>query len=138
MALDEFKLFSWKSKETQQKEQEAYAKWAFPHGQRQRDKLEGLVRALYPKESLPTTLIQYLTCKELYERHLKQTGSLDEAVNMLLNNSRKYKHLLKKKDITTYAALVIADTEVDETCEYPTTDEIRAAAQELDKRYLIK
>jgi len=138
MALDEFKLFSWKSRETQQKEQEAYAKWAFPYGQRQRDRLEALVHSLYPKESLPSVLIPFLTCKELYERHLKQAGSVDGAVDMLLNNSKKYKHLLKKKDITTYAALVVADADVDDSCEYPSADEIRAAAQELDKRYNVK
>ena len=138
MALDEFKLFSWKNKETQQKEQEAYAKWAFPHGQRQRDNLERLVRSLYPKESLPSVLVPFLTCKELYDRYLKQAGSRDEATDMLLNNTRKYKHLVKKRDMTTYAALVIADAAVDESCDYPSADEIREAAQELDKRYNAK
>jgi len=133
MALDDFNMFSWKNRATQQKEQEEYARWAFPYGQQQRDNLEILMRSLYPKESLPSMLIPFLTCKELYEGYLKTGGSSEEAIKTLMNKTRKHKHLVKKKNLTTYAALVLADAVLDNQCTYPSADEIRAWAQELEK-----
>jgi len=133
MALNDFNLFSWKSREAQQKEQTEYARWAFPYGQQQRDELEKLMRSLYPKESIPSMLVPFLTCKELYEGYLKSTGSSEEAIKTLLNKTRKHKHLVKKKNLTTYAALVLADAVSDSQCTYPSADEIRAWAQELEK-----
>jgi len=132
MALGEFALFTWKSKATQEKEQEEYAKWAFPFGDEQREKLQALLLAVYPKESVPTTLIPFLTCKELYEGVLKKAASSDEAIDALINKQKKYKRIIKKKDMTTYIALVLADAVIDERCEYPAAEAIRARAQELE------
>ena len=132
MALGNFSsLFTWKSKAAQEKEQEEYAGWAFPYGDKQREKLQVLLLALYPKESIPTTLIPFLTCKELYEGILKKVSSCNEAVDTMINEQKKYKSIIKKKDMATYVALVLADAEIDERCEYPSADEIRARAQEL-------
>ena len=133
MALGEFTLFTWKSRATQQKEQEDYAKWAFPYGERQREKLQALLLSVYPKESIPTTLIPFLTCKELYESILKKSGSRDETVDVMLNKQKKYKRIIKKKDMATYIALVQADAEIGEECRYPEADEIRARAEKLEK-----
>jgi len=131
MALGEFNMFSWKSKAAQQKEQEEYAKWAFPRGQKQRDNLEKLLRELYPKEPSTMTLISFLTCKELYERAIKSDDSSGNAIDTVMFEQKKYRQTIKRKDITTYIALVIADVGIDEQCEYPTADEIRAHALEL-------
>jgi len=133
MALGEWGMFSWKSKATQEREQEDYALWAFPHGEKQRENLEKLLLEVYPRETVPTTLIPFLTCKELYEGVLKKTGSREEAIETLINNVKKYKQIIKKKNMTTYIAFVLADAGIDESCEYPTADEIRASAQELEK-----
>ena len=132
MALGEYTLFTWKSKSTQAKEQEEYARWAFPYGEKQREKLQALLLSVYPKESVPTTLIPFLTCKELYESILSKSASRDEAVDVLINKQKKYKRILKKRDMTTYIALVLADADIDERCEYPDADVIRERAQELD------
>ena len=132
MALGEFQLFTWKSKATQQKEQEAYAVWAFPYGEKQREALEKLLLDVYPKETVPTTLIPFLTCKELYEDILKKAGSSDEAVDIMINKQKKYKQIIKKKSMTTYLALVLADAGIDESCEYPAAEAIIARALELD------
>ena len=132
MALGEYTLFTWKSKATQEKEQEEYAKWAFPYGEKQRDKLQALLLSVYPKESIPTTLIPFLTCKELYEGIMKKSTSRDEALDVMINKQKKYKRIIRKKDMTTYIALVLADADIDEQCEYPSADEIRARAHELD------
>ena len=133
MALGEFQLFTWKSKTAQQNEQIEYEKWAFPYGQKQRDNLQKLLLEVYPKESVVTTLVPFLTCKELYEGVLKKTGGRDLAVDTLLNTQKKYKRLILKKQMATYIALVLADANIDESCEYPTADEIRARTQELEK-----
>jgi len=132
MALGEFNMFSWKSKEAQKKEQEEYALWAFPHGQKQRDNLETLLKELFPKDNTAMILIAFLTCKELYEGELRSCGSRDEAIVEVISDQKKYRHLIKSKETAMYIALVIADADIDELCEYPTADEIRASAQEID------
>lgn len=132
MALGEFQLFTWKSKSTQQKEQEDYEKWAFPHGQKQRDALQKLLLEVYPKESVPTTLIPFLTCKELYEGVLKKAASQDDAIDIMINRQKKYKQIIKKKTMSTFLALVLADADTDDQCHYPSADEIKARALKID------
>ena len=132
MALGEFQIFTWKSKATQQKEQEAYEKWAFPYGQKQRDALQKLMLEIYPKESVPTTLIPFLTCKELYGEILIKAGSRDSAIDIMINKQKKYKQIIKKKTMSTYLSLVLADAEIDEQCEYPSAEQIVSRALELD------
>ncbi|MDR0491960.1 MAG: hypothetical protein LBH28_12025 [Oscillospiraceae bacterium] len=133
MALGEFQLFQWKSRATQQREQEEYEKWAFPHGKTQQDNLQALLLAVFPKESIPTTLIPFLTCKELYESALKKSGGREQAVDLLLNTQKKYKRIIKAKDMPLYLAIVLADGDIDESCEYPAAEDIRAHAQALGK-----
>ena len=133
MPLGEFKLLQWKSKAQQQEDAEKYEKWAFPHGQKQRDNLEALMREVEPKEKLPFIMMGYLTCKELYEKHLKTTGSNTAAIDTMLNVDKKYTQIIKKKELTKYLALVLADAEIDETCEYPSVETIRERIVELDK-----
>ena len=133
MGLGEIQLLTWKSKATQQKEAEEYEKWAFPYGQAQRDALQKLLFAVYPKASLPETLIPFLTCKELYEDFLNKHGSSDAAVDVMINKQKKYKSVIKKKDMTTYIALVLADASIDEQCEYPAAEDIFAKKGVLEK-----
>lgn len=133
MALGEFQMFTWKSKATQENEQIEYEKWAFPYGQKQRDNLQALLLEVYPKGNVATTLVPFLTCKELYEGVLRKTGGRDLAVDTLLNTQKKYKRLITKKEMSTYLAIVLADASIDESCRYPTADEIRAHTKELEK-----
>ena len=133
MSLSDIQIFTWKSKATQEKEQEDYEKWAFPHGLKQREALEKLLLSVYPKESVPTTLIPFLTCKELYEGVLKKNGSRESAIDILLNTQKKYKRIIKKKDMPTYVALVIADAGIDEQCHYPSAEEIIKSAAGIEK-----
>ncbi|MCL2152196.1 MAG: hypothetical protein FWH57_04430 [Oscillospiraceae bacterium] len=141
MALGEINLFSWKSKDKRQKDQEEYAVWAFPYGQKQRGNLEGLLRDLLPKESTSISLVAYLTCKELYEGAVKSadTDASDgnaTAIGIVMKDQKRYRQIIKSKDMPTYIALVMADANIDEQCVYPTADEIRASAQELSERHL--
>ena len=132
MSIFESQLLSWKSRATQQKERENYEKWAFPFGQKQRDNLQKLLFEVYPKETVPTTLIPFLTCKELFEKVLSDNNSIDGAIDTLINKQKKFKRILKKKDMATYIALVLADAAIDEQCIYPAADEIRARAVEIE------
>ena len=132
MALGEYQLFTWKSKATQQKEQEEYEVWAFPHGEKQREALQKLLLEIYPKESVPTTLIPFLTCKELFEGVLKKAGSRDGAIDTMINKQKKYKQIIKKKTMSTYLALVLADADIDEQCNYPSAETIIERALEIE------
>jgi len=134
MALGEFGIFSFKSKAAQEKEQEEYALWAFPHGQSQRDNLEKLLKELFPKDNTAMALISFLTCKELYGTALKSNESSDEAIDTVISEQRKYKHVLKRKEVAMYIALAIADADIDEQCEYPAADEIRTHAEDIERR----
>ena len=130
MALGEFNFFVWKSKEQAKREEEEYAKWAFPYGQEQRKKLVELMLEVFPKESEATTLIPFLTCKELYMKMCKTPDLSDYAVDKLME-MKKYKRIIRKQDMPYYVALVVADARIDENVEYPTADEIRQMAEGL-------
>ena len=132
MALGDYQMFSWKSRAAQEKEQQDYEAWAFPLGEKQREALQALLFELYPKESVPTTLIPFLTCKELYEGLLKKTGSRDAAVDTMINKQKKYKQIIKKKTMSTYLAVVLADAEIDESCSYPSAEAILERVIELE------
>ena len=132
MALGDYTLFQWKSKETREREQKEYAVWAFPHGQEQRDNLEALMRELSPKGQTSFMLMGFLTCKELYERYLKKTESSEQAVDILINKEQSYKNIIKKNEMTTCIALVLADAEVGENCKYPSVEDIRERIKTLD------
>ena len=138
MALGEFKMFSWKSKDAQDKEMEVYGEWAFPFGNKQRENLEVLLKDVFPRDPLTTVLVQFLTCKELYEGLLDKTGSDNLAIDDLINSQKKYKQLIKKKDMAVYVTLVLADSSIDELCEYPSGDEIREGAQLIEEQYTNK
>ena len=131
--LGEINILSWKSRAKQQEEQAQYEKWAFPYGEPQRENLLALLKELYPGESDPMVLVPFLTCKELYESALKTHGSRVNAVDALINDVKKYKRLIRKKDMTTYLAVVLADCDIDESAVYPGADEIKESIKELDK-----
>jgi len=131
MALGEFRLFQFKSKKQREKEEREYAAWAFPYGDLQRDNLTALASELMPKVSISLCLASFLTCKELYESTLEDSESKDKAVDNMINVMRSYGQLIKKDELPIYLALVLADADIDEKCEYPSADEIRALTQEL-------
>lgn len=132
--LGEFTLFSWKSKSTQMQEAEAYEKWAFPFGGEQRKKLEALLVELFPKENAVTALIPFLTCKELFEQVLKNKATEDAAVDHMLNELKKYKQVVRKREMPMYLAAVLADRQVGYTLDYPSADSVRKKAGEIEMR----
>jgi len=134
MALGEFRLFQFKSRDQREKEEREYAVWAFPYGEIQRENLTALIQELNPKAFMQLYLTSFLTCKELYERTLENTESRENAIDKMLNEIRSYNQLIKMKEMPMFLALVLADEEIDESCEYPSADEIRASIQELESK----
>ena len=132
MALGEFRLFQFKSRRQREKEEREYAVWAFPYGDLQRENLSVLMQEIMPKESIQICLASFLTCKELYERTLEDVDSCDVAIDRMLNEIKSYGQLIKAKEMPVYLALVLADREVDDSCKYPSSDEIRTKIQELE------
>ena len=133
MALGEWKLFQFKSKKQRDKEAKAYALWAFPYGDLQRARLTELTKELFPKGATEINLASFLTCKELYEDVLEETEEKDEAVNRMINVIKSYGQLISIKEMPAYLALVLADAEIDENCEYPTADEMRERIKKLEE-----
>jgi len=132
MALRDFSLFSFKTKETKDKEQIAYELWAFPYGQEQREKLDALMHELNPKGRREFMMVGFLTCKELVSKYSEKCDTEEKALEYIINVEREQTQIVKKNELTTMLALVLADKEIDKSCEYPSADEIRARAQELE------
>ena len=132
MALGDTRLFQFKSKAARDKEQFEYERWAFPRGKEQRGKLEALMRELNPKGRIEFMMVGFLTCKELYDRYLEQYGSSERALAYIINEEKDYTQIVDRNELTKTLALVLADCELGESNEYPSADEIRARAGELD------
>jgi len=130
--LGENPLFTWKSKSTHEKEAAEYEKWAFPYGAQQRQNLEALLTELFPKENLANVLIPFLTCKELYETALKNHGTEDATTDFLINKLKKYKMVIRKKEMPIYIAIVLADRKIDDAAIYEPAAEVCEKARELE------
>jgi hypothetical protein len=135
MALGDWNLFTWKSKTTLAQEQADYEKWAFPYGEKQRKNLVNLLLQVFPKENEATTLIPFLTAKELFGKICKTPDLFDYAIGKMLTDVKKYKRIIRKKDMPMYVALVVADARIDQNCAYPSAQQIRdmAAGFEVTK-----
>ncbi|MDR1821829.1 MAG: hypothetical protein LBQ91_05255 [Oscillospiraceae bacterium] len=131
MALGELQIFKWQSKSAAEAEQERYAKWAFPYGEKQKEAISKLLLELFPKESVATTLVPFLTAKELFDERRKN-NSEEDTLDFLLNQLKKYKRLIGVKRMPTYLAVVVADRYAGEDCVYPSADEIRAKAEVIE------
>lgn len=132
--LGEYSLFSWKSKSTQAREAEEYEKWAFPYGEAHRSKLEALLEDLFGKESATASLIQFLTCKELFEQVLKKQLTEDATVDHMINEIKKYKQIIRKKEMPKFVAVVLAERRIDHNLNYPAAEEVLSKARELEAR----
>ena len=129
--------FTFKSAKQREREQREYARWAFPYGEAQKEKLTQLIRELLPKEDIRAALSVFLMGREAYR------GSFQDHPEDLAERTEEMKlssldHLLAtqlfgryKKFIPYYKALVLADAKVDETLNYPSVEELRRMAEEL-------
>ncbi|MDR2570655.1 MAG: hypothetical protein LBD23_10230 [Oscillospiraceae bacterium] len=131
MPLGDFKLFQFKSKKQREKEEKEYAAWAFPYGDLQKANLSALINELIPKGTKPLHLAAYLICKELYNSTLEDSRSQEDAINKMIKGIKGYTQLIKKNEMPMYLALVLADANIDDKCEYPSAAEIRVLEKSL-------
>ena len=129
--FDGRKLYIWKSKEAQKREDKKYEKWAFPYGLRQRDGITALLRSVFPHENESIALIAFLTCRELYEDALESCEDRDDAIKIMLNEVKRYKSIISRENMPIYMALVLSNEDIDERLKYPDAKKIAQRAEEL-------
>ena len=126
-----------KSRDQEEREFQAFSENSFPYGQAQRDKIEELLKELFPKEKKQFTMMLFLLGKQYYHGYgLRneqddQGYTQEERLNIAaksLNRQLTGKH---RKSLTTYLALIAADAQVDENLLYPTAQEIQEQARAL-------
>ena len=131
--------FTFKTAKQRAREERNYARWAFPYGEAQKEKITQVIRELMPKEDPRAALSVFLMGREavrgsfkddpedLAERTEKnKMAALDQTLQMQLFG--RY-----KKYIPYYKVLVLADAKVDESLNYPSVEELRRRAEELVK-----
>lgn len=132
--------FSFKTAKQKAREEKMFARWAFPYGDAQREKITQLIRELMPKEDPKAALAIFLMGRQAYlgaynddpedleERKEEQKlAALDRQLSEQLFG--RYKKL-----IPCYKALVLADAKIDENLNYPSAEALRRQAEELMKK----
>ena len=134
MGKDPFNLFRFRSKKQEQKEQEAYAAWAFPYGAAQREKIRDLLGELLPRENAAISLVIFLTGKEAYcdkDGDQEEDGGKRDPLLDAADALRRSGLRVKKQHLPVYLALILADSRVDAELAYPTAEELREMAARL-------
>ena len=129
--------FTFKSAKQRAREEKQFARWAFPYGDVQKEKVLGIIKELLPKEDPKAALALFLIGRQAYRGSFKddpedlaerteknKMNALDQALEtQLFGRYKKY--------IPYYKALILADLDVDETLNYPTAEELRRRAEEM-------
>ena len=131
--------FTFKSAKQRARDERNFARWAFPYGEAQKEKIVQLIRELMPKEDPKAALSVFLMGRQAYRgsfrddpEDLAERTKQDQmdALDAILANQLFGRY---KKFIPYYKVLVLADLEVDETLNYPSADELRRRVEEMMK-----
>ncbi|MBQ5866876.1 MAG: hypothetical protein IIW56_09405 [Oscillospiraceae bacterium] len=131
--------FTFKSAKQRARDERNFARWAFPYGEAQKEKIIQLIRELMPKEDPKAALSVFLMGRQAYRgsfrddpEDLAERTKQDQmdALDAILANQLFGRY---KKFIPYYKVLVLADLEVDETLNYPSADELRRRVEEMMK-----
>ena len=129
--------FTFKSAKQRAREEKMFARWAFPYGDAQKEKVSQIIRELMPKEDPRSGLAVFLMGRQAYRGSFKDDPEdLAErteedkmaALDKMLENQLFGKY---KKFIPYYKVLVLADVEVDERLNYPSVEELRRRAEAM-------
>ena len=126
-------FLGFKSQAEIQKQQEEYKAWAFPYGEQQKEALEVRMKELLPKESPQFLMFGFLTCKEFYEKQMEKEDSGEFDIVKFKATLKKRRNVVNQKHVHIYIAIVLADKNIDEKCEYPSAAEIMENAEKLLK-----
>ncbi len=128
-----------KSPQQRAKEAKRYDKWAFPYGIKQKEKIEELLRELLPEEKGKMAMLVYLQGKQGYTGGNAAEGkpprdcSPEKRIYYAQWAMETTLRGKLRKRMPRYLALIIADQKVDETMQYPTVEELRQQAAELEQ-----
>ena len=132
--------FTFKTAKQRARDERNYARWAFPYGDAQREKVTTLIVELMPKEDPKAALSIFLMGRQAYRgsfrddpEDLAERTEQDKmaALDQILQTQLFGRY---KKFIPYYKVLVLADLSVDENLNYPTAEELRRQAEELMKK----
>lgn len=129
--------FTFKSAKQRAREEKQFARWAFPYGEPQKEKVMELICQLLPKEDPKAAMAVFLMGREAMRGSFKDDPEdLEERTEK--NKMAALDHVLQtqlfgryKKFIPYYKVLVLADLEIDETLNYPSAEELRCRAEKL-------
>ena len=129
--------FTFKSAKQRAREEKQFARWAFPYGEAQKEKVLELIRQLLPKEDPKAAMAVFLMGREALQGSFKDDPE-DLAERTEQNKMAALDRTLEtqlfgryKKFIPYYKVLVLADLKVDETLNYPSVEELRRRAEEM-------
>ena len=129
--------FTFKSAKQRAREEKQFARWAFPYGEAQKEKVLELIRQLLPKEDPKAAMAVFLMGREALRGSFKDDPE-DLAERTEQNKMAALDRTLEtqlfgryKKFIPYYKVLVLADLKVDETLNYPSVEELRRRAEEM-------
>ena len=131
--------FTFKSAKQRAREEKQFARWAFPYGEPQKEKVKDLLHRLMPKEDPQVALAVFLMGREAVRGSFKddpedlaertQKNKLD-ALDRTLQTQLFGRY---RRFIPYYKVLILADLDVDETLNYPSVEELHRRAEELMK-----
>ena len=131
--------FTFKTAKQRAREEKQFARWAFPYGDAQKEKISQIIKELLPKEDPKAALSVFLMGREAYRGSFRDDPE-DLAERTQENQMKALDQILTnqlfgryKKFIPYYKALILADLDVDETLNYPSVEELRRRAEELMK-----
>lgn len=140
MALGEIQWLQWKSKSTRERDAKEYEAWAFPFGEEQKEKIIQILHELLPKEEKSIALVCYLTAKEIASK-VHQIYNIaahrEFAYKSIAQDLKRYKRMFKPRETSyLYCALALIDLDMTRELNYPTIDEIRDFAANIEKEIL--
>ena len=134
MGRDGIPWFTFKSRKQQEREAKEYAQWAFPYGAAQQAILRSLLAELFPRRDQSIAMANYLTAREIY---LDRYGDFEDDPDFdPLATTRAHlvrnRSLVPWEDVPLYLALLAADAAVDAALAYPSAEELRRMAEQLN------
>ena len=129
--------FMFKSAKQRAREEKQFARWAFPYGEAQKEKIAVIIRQLLPKEDPKTGMAIFLMGREALRgsfqddpEDLAERTEEDKmaALDLILERQLFGQY---RKFLPYYKALILADLDVDETLNYPSVEELRRRAEEM-------
>lgn len=134
--------FLFKSKEQAERDKRELEAVSYPYGDGQREKLEALLEALLPEEPEQLRRTIFLLVKRAYAKDLSKP--VEDSAPLRENLPDTFRTLDRqlfgrhKGKRARYLALVLADSRVDETLDYPDAQALREEAERLAPQCLRK